>query len=60
MSFFKEQRAYCAVCGQEDLHRLSNHRPILCSKACYDEYEWRYTLCVRGKDYYPRPETDHG
>lgn len=57
MSLFKYQPGYCCVCGQQGNYRMEG--PIVCSETCRDEYGWRETLYIMGKEYYPR-KIKHG
>lgn len=54
MSLFQNQPAFCAICGTRGDYEISMDRPITCrSRACIEELNWRYTLYVMGKPYYP-------
>ena len=51
---FSNQQVHCNVCGKpfETQFRLYDGR--FCSQECCDEYNWRKTLSIMGKAYYPR------
>jgi hypothetical protein len=54
---FKKQKAFCMICGREFLSDYSIMKNgSLCSKECFKEWQWRYTLYVMGKDYRPQNE----
>jgi hypothetical protein len=59
MSLFKKQPAYCSMCGLKDDYEFDRTRPIICSEDCWEEFNWRYTLHVMGKDYYPKPKKEN-
>jgi hypothetical protein len=50
---FETYPVYCCACGQRfDCHPVRGYR-YACSRACWDEHEWRHTLAILGKKYYP-------
>ena len=45
------------ICGTpflSDYGRMKNGST--CGQGCLQEWDWRYTLYVMGKDYYPDPK----
>lgn len=45
----------CCVCGTDiDWHHRYGRDAPCCGKTCFDEFEWRRTLSILGKEYYPR------
>ncbi len=50
----------CFVCAADmDWHKRYGRDVPCCGRKCYEEFEWRRTLSILGKDYYPKPvETD--
>jgi len=60
---FSKQKWFCNVCGVEQFSYLNPNRYVgamLCSPACSQEFEWRRTLAILGKEYYPRTCTTTG
>lgn len=56
MSVFSKQKVYCRACGVEMFADLAGPcNSITCSSDCRDELQWRETLSMMGKEYYPRP-----
>ena len=54
---FKKQKAFCMICGEEflsDYGRMKNGS--ICSMECLQEWDWRHTLFIMGKDYYEDPK----
>ena len=52
-------RLYCPVCRSEmDWHKGYGREIRCCGKECHDEAEWRRTLSIMGKEYYPDPRKD--
>jgi len=47
----------CAVHAPFDWHKRYGMDAACCCKECYEEFDWRRTLSILGKDYYPKPET---
>ncbi len=46
---------FCPVCRQPfDWQHGYGRNCRCCSKACYAEFDWRYTLSILGKPYEPR------
>ena len=57
---FRKQPGFCSVCGKEGEYEYASTAhggsvAKVCSQACNEEANWRYTLYVMGKEYYPRP-----
>ncbi len=47
---------FCPVCRQPfDWMRGYGRDIRCCGKTCHDEAEWRRTLAILGKSYYPQP-----
>lgn len=59
---FSNQKGYCRVCGAEMLWNVGSSIPYsglgVCGKECCQEYHWRETLSILGKEYYPDPKGD--
>jgi hypothetical protein len=53
---FTKLLCYCPICKKEmDYWSGAYGRTQrCCSKDCYEEFEWRNTLAIRGREYYPR------
>lgn len=46
----------CSICGEVmDWMRRYGREGCQCSKRCNDEFEWRRTLAILDKHYYPDP-----
>lgn len=62
MSLFKKQQAFCMVCGTPFLSAYGTGRDgcygSTCSDECRQEWDWRYTLYVMGRDYYLDPKRE--
>lgn len=57
MPLFSKQIWYCNACGRQQTEAPSKavgRTSKCCSIECHREMEWRETLSVLGKDYYPR------
>lgn len=55
MSLFSKQIFYCRACGAEMLISVqAPYRYQVCNDQCWKEFEWRETLSILGKEYYPR------
>lgn len=54
---YSEQSVYCPVCGKAHKNIIAgkNTFTLCCSTDCWRELEWRTTLSIMGRDYYPRP-----
>jgi hypothetical protein len=53
MAIFKKQSIICCICGNEFKTDFNYCGGYVCCQACKDEYEWRKTLYIMGKDYTP-------
>ena len=57
MSLFKKQKAFCMICGEPFMSNYGKGlKSSTCSEECLQEWEWRHTLYVMGKNYYPDPK----
>jgi len=58
MALWAVHPMFCTICGKQyDWHcgyGWSESRT--CGKDCHGEWQWRYTLSVMGKEYYPRKQ----
>jgi hypothetical protein len=54
---FKKQKIICCICGLEFNSDFNYCGGYVCSPECKDEYEWRKTLYIMGKEYEPRINT---
>ncbi len=46
----------CCVCRAEmDWLQRYGRESCCCSQGCYEEFEWRRTLAILGKEYYHKP-----
>lgn len=58
---YSYMKVYCPICrepfnGMEGYGRIDATR--CCNKECYQEWEWRKTLAILGKEYYPDPRKE--
>lgn len=54
---FSKQRWFCNACGKEQNSVISANRwlgAMLCGTECIEEFKWRQTISIMGKEYYPR------
>lgn len=54
---YSEQQIFCNACGKEE-HRVLpgiGRTYKVCSMRCLQEMQWRDTLSLMGKEYYPDP-----
>lgn len=59
MSVFSVCDVKCCVCGRAmDWMRRYGREGCSCSRACHQEFEWRRTLAILGKAYYPDPKAE--
>lgn len=59
MSLFTRFSLYCPICRVEfDGHAGYGREIRCCGKDCHDEAEWRRTLSILGKEYYPWQEEE--
>ncbi len=50
---FSKQPCYCPTCGKFDERNLSAPGwGMYCGKECREEWNWRETLSILGKEYY--------
>ncbi len=56
---FSTMQVFCSICKAEfDGMKHYGREGSCCSRECYDEWEWRRTLAIMGKAYYPDPRKD--
>lgn len=50
----------CVICTKPFKHNFvgGSYGGTVCSKGCYEEYEWRRVLSVMGTKYYPKPKSN--
>ncbi len=55
MSIYSVQKMYCTVCGGQYAWTVNHGYPKsrTCCKECNEEFNWRETLSIMGKEYYP-------
>jgi hypothetical protein len=50
----------CCICKTPlDWHKRYGREGCCCSRECHDEFEWRRTLAIMGKEYRPKEEVGH-
>ena len=55
MPLFSKQIFYCRACGKEMLVSVqAPYKYQVCDEVCWEEFDWRETLSILGKEYYPR------
>jgi hypothetical protein len=56
MSLYSVQKMYCTVCGGTYAWTCNHGWPKsrACSRECHEEWAWRETLSIMGKEYYPQ------
>jgi hypothetical protein len=53
---YTDQKWFCQACGREMNAPLTGRwHNRTCSGRCFYEFEWRRTLSIMGKEYYPDP-----
>jgi len=53
---FSFMKTCCPICMAEmEWMRGYGRDARCCGKECYREFEWRRTLAIMGKSYYPQP-----
>lgn len=52
---FKKQPGFCQVCGKPIEGSHDYGQRMVCNTDCLLEAEWRATLYILGRDYYPDP-----
>ena len=58
MSLFSKQKVFCQICGEEMETNFQSWKGRVCGRKCGKELEWRRTLSIMGKEYYPDPRKD--
>ena len=53
---FSYMKIHCAICCAE-IDGMRCYSGNCCDKECYQEYDWRKTLAIINKPYYPRPNS---
>jgi hypothetical protein len=54
MSLFGYFKVYCPICRIEmDGMKSYGRDAHCCGKECFEEWEWRHTLAILNKEYYP-------
>lgn len=57
MSIFGYMKVYCPICKVEcNGMKTYGKESHTCSKECHEEWEWRKTLAILNKEYYPKDE----
>ena len=57
---FSKQLIHCVNCGVA-IYRVVVDRTVqFCSEECREMFDWKHTLSIMGKAYYPKPETIKG
>jgi len=52
---FSLQKLFCNTCGKEMLIKIADsYNGRFCSQECCNEFKWRETLSILGKEYYPK------
>ena len=55
---FSRCETLCPICGKTmDWMRGIGREARCCSSHCNEEFLWRQTLAILGKEYYAKPET---
>jgi hypothetical protein len=52
----KKQEICCCICGRKFMTDFNYCGGYVCSPECKEEYEWRKTLFILGKDYYKKED----
>lgn len=56
---FSKQKFYCQSCGKEMFVAINAaYGAKYCNQECCDEYHWKETLSIMGKEYYPKPKKE--
>lgn len=61
MIFYSKQVIYCNACGkrmEDKIPKVIGRTFRCCSPECLREMEWRETLSILGKEYYPKPSSN--
>jgi len=57
MSFlFSKQEVFCQGCGGKFETIFRTYGGKVCSQECFEIIEWKKTLSILGKEYYPNPK----
>lgn len=56
---FSRNDVRCCICQEGmDYQQRYGRESCCCSQACWNEFEWRQTLSILGKEYYPDPKKE--
>lgn len=55
---FAKMKVYCNVCGIEFLTTFQQYQGRVCSMGCCNKLEWKKTLSILGKEYYPQQKKE--
>jgi hypothetical protein len=58
-SMYSKQVIYCNACGKRmvtEIPKVFGREFKCCSSECIQEMQWRETLSIMGKEYYPKKE----
>ena len=56
---FSYMKTYCSICrGDMDGMKRYGKEAHCCSKECFDEWKWRETLAIMGRQYKPKPKEE--
>lgn len=58
MGLFSKQTVYCQGCGKEFETTFSSYGGKVCGRECHELVEWKKTLSILGKEYYPDPRKE--
>lgn len=58
ISLFTKQPGFCCICGKPGKFALHDYTIPCCSDTCRQEYQWRKTLFLSGREYYPFPRKE--
>ena len=56
---FSKQKVFCNGCGKEFETTFGSYGGHVCSRKCYDDMEWKRTLSILGKEYYPKTRKEN-
>jgi len=54
MALFTKQELYCCVCGKKFMSDFNLYGGKVCSQACLQEYNFKYSCMITNKEYKPR------
>jgi hypothetical protein len=57
-SIWAPQVVFCRICGTVIETVFQLYGGEVCNEICKIELEWRKTLCIMGKEYYPMPDSE--